>query len=120
MEALKHGGITNMMDRLSNSAKMESFKLSEELKIIMKPLFHKHMDDILSGEFSRKMMEDWENNDQNLLEWRSQTSKTAFEKSKATEIEITEQEYFDHGLLLVSFVKAGVELAYETMTDARY
>ena len=117
-EALKHGGITNMMDRLSNSAKMESFKLSEELKIIMKPLFHKHMDDILSGEFSRKMMEDWENNDQNLLEWRSQTSKTAFEKSKATEIEITEQEYFDHGLLLVSFVKAGVELAYETMTDA--
>jgi ketol-acid reductoisomerase len=117
-EALKHGGITNMMDRLSNSAKVESFKLSEELKTIMKPLFHKHMDDILSGEFSRKMMEDWENNDQNLLEWRSQTSKTAFEKSKATEIEITEQEYFDHGLLLVSFVKSGVELAYETMTDA--
>lgn len=117
-EALKHGGITNMMDRLSNSAKMESFKLSEELKTIMKPLFHKHMDDILSGEFSRKMMEDWENNDQNLLEWRSQTLKTAFEKSKATEIEITEQEYFDHGLLLVSFVKAGVELAYETMTDS--
>ena len=91
-EALKHGGITNMMDRLSNAAKMESFKLSEELKAIMKPLFHKHMDDILSGEFSRKMMEDWENNDQNLLDWRSQTSKTAFEKSKATEIEITEQE----------------------------
>ena len=88
-EALKHGGITNMMDRLSNAAKMESFKLSEELKAIMKPLFHKHMDDILSGE-----------------------------KSKATEIEITEQEYFDHGLLLVSFVKAGVELAYETMTDS--
>ena len=47
-----------------------------------------------------------------------QTAETAFEKSKATEIEISEQEYFDHGLLLVSFVKAGVELAYETMTDA--
>ena len=117
-EALKHGGITNMMDRLSNAAKIESFKLSEELKTIMKPLFHKHMDDILSGEFSKKMMEDWDNNDQNLLEWRSQTAETAFEKSKATEIEISEQEYFDHGLLLVSFVKAGVELAYETMIDA--
>ena len=32
-EALKHGGITNMMDRLSNSAKIESYKLSEELKL---------------------------------------------------------------------------------------
>ena len=38
-EALKHGGITNMMDRLNNSAKIEAFKLSEELKDIMRPLF---------------------------------------------------------------------------------
>ena len=28
-EALKHGGITNMMDRLNNSAKIEAFRLSE-------------------------------------------------------------------------------------------
>ena len=117
-EALKHGGITNMMDRLSNSAKIESYKLSEELKTIMKPLFHKHMDDILSGEFSKKMMEDWKKNDENLLHWRSLTAETAFEKSKATELEIKEQDYFDRGLLLVSFIKAGVELAYETMIDA--
>ena len=31
-EALKHGGITNMMDRLNNSAKIEAFNLSENLK----------------------------------------------------------------------------------------
>ena len=40
-EALKIGGITNMMDRLSNPAKIEAFKLSEELKDIMRPLFVK-------------------------------------------------------------------------------
>jgi ketol-acid reductoisomerase len=28
-EALKHGGITNMMDRLSNPAKIEAFQLAE-------------------------------------------------------------------------------------------
>ena len=32
-EALKHGGITNMMDRLSNPAKIEAYRLSEDLKI---------------------------------------------------------------------------------------
>ena len=117
-EALKHGGITNMMDRLSNPAKIEAHHLAQELKIIMRPLFHKHMDEILSGDFSKTMMKDWENEDENLLKWRAETSETAFEKSTATSKEISEQEYFDHGLLLVSFVKAGVELAFETMTDA--
>ena len=117
-EALKHGGITNMMDRLSNPAKIEAFKIAEELKQIMKPLFHKHMDDILSGYFSSKMMEDWKNKDVELLRWRAKTNETAFEKTKITSKEITEQEYFDHGLLLVAMVKAGVELAFETMTDA--
>ena len=117
-EALKHGGITNMMDRLSNPAKIEAHHLAQELKNIMRPLFHKHMDEILSGDFSKTMMIDWENEDENLLKWRAETSETAFEKSTATSKEISEQEYFDHGLLLVSFVKAGVELAFETMTDA--
>ena len=117
-EALKHGGITNMMDRLSNPAKIKAYKISEELKIIMKPLFHKHMDNILSGEFSSTMMEDWKNDDYNLLKWREETSKTKFENTNPTVNEIKEQEYFDHGLLLVALVKAGVELAFETMTDA--
>ncbi|MGE0562324.1 MAG: ketol-acid reductoisomerase [Flavobacteriales bacterium] len=116
-EALKHGGITNMMDRLSNPAKIEAFKLAEELKEIMTPLFQKHMDDIMSGEFSKNMMIDWDNNDANLLTWRAETGETAFEKTAAGTMEITEQEFFDNGLLMVAFVKAGVELAFETMTD---
>ena len=117
-EALKHGGITNMMDRLSNPAKIEAYKLADELKNIMSPLFHKHMDDILSGKFSSVMMEDWANDDYNLLKWRALTAETAFEKTEPTVDKITEQEYFDHGLILVALVKAGVELAFETMTDA--
>ena len=117
-EALKIGGITNMMDRLSNVAKIEAFKLSEELKTIMKPLFIKHMDDILSGEFSKTMMEDWANGDKNLLTWRQQTGETNFEKTAAANEEITEQDYFDKATLMVAFVKSGVELAYETMVSA--
>lgn len=53
-EALKHGGITNMMDRLSNPAKIRAFHLADELKRILRPLFCKHMDDIMSGHFSRR------------------------------------------------------------------
>jgi ketol-acid reductoisomerase len=117
-EALKHGGITNMMDRLSNPAKIKAFELSEELKVIMRPLFEKHMDDIISGHFSKTMMEDWANDDKNLLKWRAETGETAFEKTVLTTSHITEQEYFDHGTLLVAFVKSGVELAYETMVSA--
>jgi ketol-acid reductoisomerase len=113
-EALKHGGITNMMDRLSNPAKIEAFELAEELKEIMRPLFEKHMDDILSGEFSKTMMEDWANDDINLLTWREQTGQSAFEKTEAAG-EISEQEYFDKAILMVAMVKAGVELAFETM-----
>jgi ketol-acid reductoisomerase len=117
-EALKHGGITNMMDRLSNPAKIKAYALSEELKDIMRPLFHKHMDDIMSGEFSKTMMVDWANDDKNLLSWRAATGETAFEKTPASGQKISEQEYFDNGVLMVAFVRAGVELAFETMTDA--
>lgn len=115
-EALKHGGITNMMDRLNNSAKIEAFKLSENLKYIMRPLFNKHMDDIMSGHFSSTMMKDWSNNDVNLLNWRAETGKTAFEKTSPCKDEISEQEFFDNGLLMVAFIRSGVELAFETMT----
>jgi len=117
-EALKHGGITGMMDRLSNPAKIKAFDVSEQLKDIMRPLFQKHQDDIMSGHFSKTMMEDWANDDKNLLKWRASTGETQFEKTPADDIEIAEQEYFDNGLLLVAFVKAGVELAFETMTEA--
>ncbi|MDT0651492.1 ketol-acid reductoisomerase [Autumnicola edwardsiae] len=117
-EALKHGGITNMLDRLSNPAKLRANEISEELKVQMRPLFQKHMDDIISGAFSSRMMKDWANDDKELLEWRAATENTAFEKTEATSEEIKEQEYFDKGILLVAFVKSGVELAFETMVEA--
>jgi ketol-acid reductoisomerase len=116
-EALKLGGITHMMDRLSNPAKIEAYKLAEELKTIMRPLFEHHMDDIMSGVFSSTMMSDWADGDRNLLKWRAATGETAFEKTPAGDMKITEQEYFDNGTLMVAFVKAGVELAFDVMTE---
>jgi ketol-acid reductoisomerase len=63
-------------------------------------------------------MEDWANDDANLLKWRAETGETAFEKTKITEQHINEQEYFDNAVLLVAFAKSGVELAFETMVSA--
>ncbi|MCL4140816.1 UNVERIFIED_CONTAM: hypothetical protein GTU68_004269 [Idotea baltica] len=117
-EGLKYGGITHMMDRLSNPAKIKAFELSEELKDIMRPLFQKHMDDIIEGNFSSGMMADWANDDKDLLGWRAATAETAFEKTPAGDVEITEQEYYDNGVLMVAMVRAGVELAFEAMTDS--
>lgn len=117
-EALKQGGITAMMDRLSNPAKLKAFELSEELKDIMRPLFQKHQDDIMSGVFSSTMMADWANDDKNLLTWRAATGETAFEKTAPGTMKISEQEFFDNGLLMVAFVRSGVELAFETMVEA--
>ncbi len=117
-EGLKYGGITHMMDRLSNPSKIKAFELSEELKAIMRPLFQKHMDDIIEGEFSKTMMEDWANDDKNLLAWRAATGETSFEKTPAGSDKISEQEFYDHGVLMVAMVRAGVELAFEAMTDS--
>ncbi|WP_291965817.1 ketol-acid reductoisomerase [Maribacter sp.] len=117
-EGMKYGGITHMMDRLSNPAKVKAFELSEELKDIMRPLFQKHMDDIMTGHFSKTMMEDWANDDKNLLTWRAATGETAFEKTPAGSQEITEQEFYDNGVLMVAMVRAGVELAFEAMTES--
>jgi ketol-acid reductoisomerase len=117
-EALKWGGITGMMDRLSNPAKLKAHALSGELKRIMADLYRKHQDDIISGEFSRTMMQDWANDDVKLLTWREATGKTPFEQTAAGATDISEQKYFDHGILMVAMVKAGVELAFETMTSA--
>ncbi|MDF7798023.1 ketol-acid reductoisomerase [Pontiellaceae bacterium B1224] len=116
-EGLKQGGITNMMDRLSNPAKLKAFDLADDLKLIMRPLFEKHMDDIITGEFSRLMMEDWANDDVKLLTWRAETAETAFEKTPAGDVEISEQEYYDNAILMVAMVKAGVELAFEAMVE---
>ncbi len=117
-EALKWGGITNMMDRLSNPAKIKANALSRELKTLLTPLYQKHMDDIISGKFSSTMMKDWANKDHDLLTWREATGKLPFETTVESSDEIAEQEYFDKGILLVAMVKAGCELAFETMVDA--
>lgn len=117
-EALKFGGITHMMDRLSNPAKVKAFKLSEELKDLMRPLYNKHMDDIIQGEFSKGMMADWANDDANLFKWREETGETAFEQYPESDAEISEQDYFDKGILMIAMVRAGVELAFEAMTSS--
>ncbi|GLS84904.1 ketol-acid reductoisomerase [Paraferrimonas haliotis] len=117
-EALKHGGITNMMDRLSNPAKIQAYALADDLTERMRPLFEKHMDDIISGEFSRTMMEDWANDDIKLLTWREETNETSFEKAPTVDDDIDEQDYFDKNIFLVALCKAGVELAFDTMVAA--
>lgn len=117
-EALKHGGITHMMDRLSNPAKIAAFELAESLKQKLQPLFEKHMDDIISGEFSKVMMQDWAQDDKNLLTWRSETAETGFERAPKFNGKLDEQEYFDKGIFLVAMIKAGVELAFDTMVAA--
>ncbi len=117
-EALKQGGITNMMNRLTNASKVKAYELSEELKTIMRPLYQKHMDDVLEADFSETMMKDWADNDKQLFGWREDTGKSAFETAELTTNDIPEQEYFDNGILMIAMVKAGVELAYEIMTEA--
>lgn len=117
-EALKFGGITQMMDRLSNPAKIKAFELSETLKDLLRPLYLKHMDDIISGHFSQNMMLDWADDDARLLSWRYETAETGFENHPESDLEILEQEFFDQGILLIAMVRAGVELAFEAMTAA--
>ncbi len=117
-EALKIGGVTHMMDRLSNPDKVRAFELSEQLKQILTPLFEKHQDDIISGEFSKTMMEDWANGDANLLRWREETGETAFENAPSFNGEIDDQVFFDKGVLIVAMIKAGVELAFDVMVEA--
>jgi ketol-acid reductoisomerase len=106
------------MDRLSNPAKLRAYDLSEEMKQLMRPLYEKHMDDIMTGAFSGGMMADWADDDAKLLGWRAETGQTAFEQAQGAADEITEQTFFDQGILMVAMVKAGVELAFETMTAA--
>ncbi|QNS01751.1 MAG: ketol-acid reductoisomerase [Buchnera aphidicola (Pentalonia nigronervosa)] len=116
--SLKHGGITLMMDRLSSSSRIRAFKISNIIKEKLFPLFQKHMDDIISGEFSIEMMKDWNNKDQKLLYWRKKTRNSNFEQSPKYQEKISEQEYYDHGILMVAIIKAGIELCFETMRNS--
>ncbi|UAA39220.1 ketol-acid reductoisomerase [Paraneptunicella aestuarii] len=116
-EALKIGGVTNMLDRLSNPDKLKAITLSEELESLLRPLFEKHFDDIISGEFSRTMMEDWANDDKNLLTWREETQSTGFERAPVYDGKIDEQTFFDKGIFLIAMIKTGVEVAFEVMVE---
>ncbi len=117
-EAMKQGGLTLMMDRLSNQAKVRAFLLAEELKQILDPLYRKHMDDILDGTFSQTMMEDWADDDRKLLQWRKETGETSFERTEPAAEEIAEQEFYDNAALMTAMIKAGVELAFEVMVGS--
>src|SRR5699024_2445080 len=117
-EAIKLGGITLMMDRLSNSAKLRACELSEQIKAMLTPIFQKHMDDIISGEFSRVMMEDRASGGKKLLTWREEGGQSAFENAPKYEGKIKEQEYVDNGVLMIAMAKAGVELAFDTMVSS--
>ena len=116
-EELKHNGISGMIKRLDNESRYLVHKLSDELKTIMTPLFETHMKNILTGSFSQEMMIDWKNNDENLLKWREETGLTNFEKASPSDEIIENQDYFNKGILMISFVKSGVELAFETMVN---
>ncbi|MDC2889880.1 ketol-acid reductoisomerase [Psychrosphaera algicola] len=117
-EAMKIGGVSHMMDRLTNPAKLKACELADEFTTLFRPLFEKHQDDIISGEFSRTMMADWDNGDANLLKWREETGQTGFEKAPKVDHNITEQEFFDKGIFLVACIKAGVEIAFDVMVEA--
>ncbi|CAL4324953.1 Ketol-acid reductoisomerase (NADP(+)) [Buchnera aphidicola (Sipha maydis)] len=117
-ESLKHGGITLMMNRLSNPSKIRAYKLSNNLKKVFKPLFRKHMDNILSGKFSENMIKDWNNGDKKLLSWRKNTKCSMFENSPKYLEKISEEEYFQHGVFMVALLKAGIELAFEVMVES--
>lgn len=117
-EALKFGGVVGMMARLSGPARLKADELAGELKGMLRPLFRKHQDDILSGKFSTTMMKDWKNGDRELIEWREATGRSAFESTSPAGVAIPDQDFFDKGILMVAFVKAGVELAFETMVES--
>ena len=116
-EELKKGGLTQMLEGLSDVQKLKVYDLSEDLKALMTPLFKNHMSRILSGEFSQDMMTDWDNRDEKLLRWRSETKETDFENTEAIQIRYSNAHYISHSTLLLSLIKAGVELAYETMVE---
>lgn len=116
-ESLKHGGITLMLDRLSNTAKIRVCKLSNKLKKIFLPLFRKHMDDIISGEFSKNMIDDWKDDDRKLKAWRLNTKNTSFEQCGSYNQVISDQEYFENGLLMIAILKCGIELSFEIMVE---
>ncbi|QJC37715.1 ketol-acid reductoisomerase [Enterobacteriaceae endosymbiont of Donacia bicoloricornis] len=118
-ESLKQGGITLMMDRLNNFSKIRAYELSLILKKKLKPLFKKHIDNIISGKFSKKLIEDWNNNNLNLIKWRKIYQDNNFEKTKNTQDNhIEEQNFFDKGIFMISIIKSSIELSFDLMVES--
>ncbi|WP_343191863.1 ketol-acid reductoisomerase [Buchnera aphidicola] len=117
-EALKHGGMTLMFDRMSNCSKIKAYKISKKLKKLFRPLFKKHMDDIISGKFSKNMINDWNNDDKKLLYFRNLNKKYEFENAKKFNKQILEEEYFENCIFMIAMLKSGIELSYEIMLES--
>ncbi|QJC34868.1 ketol-acid reductoisomerase [Enterobacteriaceae endosymbiont of Donacia piscatrix] len=118
-ESLKQGGISLMMDRLNNFNKIHVYKLSLILKKKLKPLFQLHIDNILSGKFSQNLIQDWKNNNSDLIKWRKIYKNNKFEKIKnLKKFDIKEQDYFDQGIFMITTIKSSVELSFELMIES--
>ncbi|WP_406667530.1 ketol-acid reductoisomerase [Gallaecimonas sp. GXIMD1310] len=114
-EAMKAGGVRLAFSRLSPAVRQHARQQTDVLKQALRPLFEKHMDDILAGRFAERMMADWQNDDSELHRWRQQSQQSAFEQAPASEpMTLT----FDNASGLVALFAAGVELAFEVMVAA--
>ncbi|XRX43095.1 MAG: ketol-acid reductoisomerase [Buchnera aphidicola (Tetraneura sorini)] len=116
-ESLKFGGITLMLDRITNSSKIRVCQLSKKLKKILLPLFRKHMDEIIEGHFSKKMINDWNKQDKYLISKRKETKNSNFENAKSYRGTIIESDYFENCTFMIALIKAGVELSFEIMVE---
>ncbi|WP_075434197.1 ketol-acid reductoisomerase [Buchnera aphidicola] len=117
-ECMKVGGIRLLFNRLSDASKMRAYKLSVQLKSLLKPLFCSHMDDIISGHFSKNMILDWNNGDNKLHQWRKNLKTSRFENASLyLNRKILDHEYFEKCTLMVAMLKAGIELSFETMVE---
>ncbi|WKE67236.1 ketol-acid reductoisomerase [Gallaecimonas kandeliae] len=114
-ESMKAGGVRLAFSRLSPGARAHARAQADAVKAALRPLFEKHMDDILAGRFAERMMTDWQNDDVELLTWRQQSSESAFEQAPpSTPFNLD----FDRASGLVALFAAGVELAFEVMVAA--
>ncbi|ABJ90835.1 ketol-acid reductoisomerase [Buchnera aphidicola] len=105
-ECMKEGGITLLFNRLSISSKIRAYKLSIVLKSLLRPLFCLHMDNIISGDFSKNMIADWNNSDIQLYNWRKKLKKSHFENSNLySNRKILDHEYFEKCTLMAAMLK---------------
>ena len=105
------------MDRLSNPAKIRAYALAEQLKNFILHCF-KNIWTTSWAEPSNGMMEDWGNDDANLLKWRAATAETAFEKNRTYPRSYSRTGLFWSWHLDDCLREGWVELAFETMVSS--